>query len=636
MNNTSRFLVAATVAVGCMVGAEAARYGEIRPGELWYDDAGHVINAHGGGVMYHNGAYWWYGEHKVYGKEGNRAHVGVHVYSSTDLMNWTDRGVALAVAEPPKEGEAESPIVDGCVIERPKVVFCPKTGKFVMHFHLELKGRGYHAAQLGIAEADVPEGPFTFLRALRPNGEMSRDQTLFVDVDGSAWQICASESNRTTHVNRLTDDFRDFTGEFHRMGVDESTEAAAVCRKGDWYYLIGSGCTGWRPNTARLYRAKSIKGPWERLGNPCTGVNPASGLGADITWGAQSTFILPVTGREGEFIAMFDIWHPANHEESRYVWLPIVFEEDTLTIPWRSAWTPRTAPLPKTESFRFMTFNVYGDYDKRMPASERAAAIVGAVRARRPHFLSLQEINDGWYESPLFPELAKDGYALLRGDEFYALRRAGSDWGDEALRKRAGKKDWCNHEPLVYDTRRFACLESGCEFYHLGIQVQKSVTWGVFEDRTNARRVIAFATHFWWKKGDESVQLRELNARRVVDVVARVQRRWGALPVVGGGDLNTLYGSPALCVFEANGWSNAGLTAQERDPRPTEHGQPEIGVDGKPHGVAGQEGLKGHKIIDHVFYSADTLRALKHEVGVEQSVLDASDHSPVTVDFEFR
>lgn len=224
-----KYRVMGIVAALCAVGA-LARQDEIRPGALWYDTAGHVINAHGCGVMFDRGAYWWYGEHKVYGRAGNKAHVGVHVYSSTDLVNWDDRGIALAVSEDP-----QSDIADGCIIERPKVIHCPKTGKYVMFFHLELKGQGYKAARAGIAVADRPEGPFAFQRSLRPNGAMSRDMTLFVDDDGRAYHIFASEENRTTHIDELTEDFLDYTGRSVRMAVDASTEAQAVCKQGGWY-----------------------------------------------------------------------------------------------------------------------------------------------------------------------------------------------------------------------------------------------------------------------------------------------------------------------------------------------------------------------------------------------------------------
>ena len=43
------------------------------PGEVWSDDAGIPINAHGGGFLHHEGITYWYGEHKTAGIEGNVA-----------------------------------------------------------------------------------------------------------------------------------------------------------------------------------------------------------------------------------------------------------------------------------------------------------------------------------------------------------------------------------------------------------------------------------------------------------------------------------------------------------------------------------------------------------------------------------
>ncbi len=609
-------------------GVLAAKQAEIRPGVVWHDTAGHVINAHGCGVMFDKGVYWWYGEHKVYGRAGNKAHVGVHVYSSTDLVNWDDRGVALAVSE-----DAESDIVDGCIIERPKVIPCAKTGKYVMYFHLELKGQGYKAARVGIAVADHPEGPFAFQRSLRPNDAMSRDMTLFIDTDGKAYHIFASEENKTLHIDELTEDFLDYTGKSVRMAVDESTEAPAVCKHGEWYYLIGSGCTGWRPNKARLYRAKALLGPWERLGNPCRGTCPETGLGPDITWGAQSTHLLPVAGRPGEVIAMFDIWKPQNHTESRYVWLPVTFEKDCLWIDWRSSWRPQVAPLPKAPPLRFMTFNIWGDYFKN-PVPERDEGVLAVIAREKPDFVALQEVTQSWYGSRLFKKAPEHGYALIRGDEDMALYRAHAEDGLKTGKK-LNKTNWCNHEPLLYNAKRFALLDSGVEFYNLTLQVEKSVTWGVFEDRTNGRRCIVFGTHFWWKKGQESDAHRELNAQRLVDVVNAVRAKWGDLPVFGGGDLNCEYEATPHRILAQAGFLNAACTATERDARPSEHGDPKRNAEGKYEGQLVQKGDKHATYLDHVYYTP-TLRATRHAVIADPLALSVSDHSPVVVDFEFR
>ncbi len=322
----------------------------------WPDNNGVPINAHGGGILYHNGVYYWFGEHKVAGTLGNSAQVGVHCYRSTDLYNWTDAGIALAVSDDPK-----SEITKGCIIERPKVIYNAATKTFVMWFHLELKGQGYSAARAGIAVSQTPEGPYRYLRSIRPHagvwpvnanagtdapglkndfntGQMVRDMTLFVDDDGAAYLIAASEDNATIHISRLTDDYRDVSKTYARALPGDFREAPAICKCQGRYWLITSACSSWAPNAAGVAVADSILGPWKMLGNPCEGVNPHNGLGPEKTFGGQSTFILPVHGKTNAFIAMFDVWEPGDAIKGRYIWLPITFDHDRLRVKWREKW----------------------------------------------------------------------------------------------------------------------------------------------------------------------------------------------------------------------------------------------------------------------------------------------------------
>lgn len=324
--------------------------------DVWPDTDGVHINAHGGGILYHEGTYYWFGEHKVAGRRGNSAQVGVRCYSSTDLYNWKNEGVALAVSEDP-----ESEIVRGCVIERPKVIYNAATKKFVMWFHLELRGQSYRAARTGLATADNVTGPYTYLRSHRPNpgkqpinperdpftelverdlsgGQMARDMTLFVDDDGTAYHIHASEENQTLHICELTDDYTDFTGVYSRVFPGALNEAPAVCKYNGRYYLISSGCTGWSPNEARSAVADNILGPWKALGNPAVGTNPHNNMGSNKTFGGQSTFILPVQGKRDAYIAMFDIWTPRNPIDGHYIWLPVTFKDDRIIIEWIDEW----------------------------------------------------------------------------------------------------------------------------------------------------------------------------------------------------------------------------------------------------------------------------------------------------------
>ena len=349
-----------------------------QPGQVWPDQNGIHINAHGGGILHHEGTYFWFGEHKIQGDAGNYAQVGVHVYASKDLYNWKDEGIALRVSEDPS-----SDLAKGCILERPKVLFCRKTGRFVMWFHLEPKGRGYGGARSGVAVADRVTGPFRFLESFRPNagvwpqnapvesrrplsdeetaqlkklslsggpvpgyptnlifrrnfagGQMARDMTLFQDDDGSAYHVFASEDNGVLHISQLADDYQKPAGRYIRVFAGDFNEAPALFKHRGRYYLFSSGCTGWAPNAARLAVADSIWGPWKKLGNPCRGTKEQ----LRITFDSQSTFVLPVAGQPDAFIFMGDRWRPANAIDGCYVWLPIRFRDGQPYVEWLDRW----------------------------------------------------------------------------------------------------------------------------------------------------------------------------------------------------------------------------------------------------------------------------------------------------------
>jgi beta-xylosidase len=218
------------------------------------------------------------------------------------------------------------------------VIYNAKTKKFVMWFHLELKGQRYNAARSGVAVADKVTGPYTFVESFRPNDSEARDQTLFVDDDDKAYHLYSSERNKTLHISLLTDDYLKPSGDYVRAFENEYMEAPAVFKHNNKYYMLASRCSGWRPNDARSAVADSIRGPWTILGNPCEGTNPNNNLGPKKTFGGQSNYILKVEGKENAYIAMFDIWRPKTPTDGRYVWLPIQLEEDGYKIEWMDEW----------------------------------------------------------------------------------------------------------------------------------------------------------------------------------------------------------------------------------------------------------------------------------------------------------
>ncbi len=374
MTTGQRILALAAICSLSTIGALATD-AMFRPGELWLDNNGVHINAHGGGMLYHEGVYYWFGESY---DQGTR---GVQCYSSKDLYHWKDEGLALAAVT----DDPSSVIARGNVIERPKVIYNRKAHKFVMWFHTELRGYGYDAAQTTVAQTTVAQsdkvtGPYTVVRSLRPDagtwplnmrpeekegpipggvlkqtspdwlaaamnggivrrdfkgGQMARDMNLFVEDDGTAYHIHASEENATLHISRLSDDYLSFSGQWVRALPGGHNEAPAVFKWKGKYYMISSGCTGWAPNAARSAVADSMLGEWRALGNPARGTEEQ----AKTTFESQSTYILPVAGRPGAFVFMADRWRPQDHPDGRYIWLPIQWDGGKPIIKWMDEWS---------------------------------------------------------------------------------------------------------------------------------------------------------------------------------------------------------------------------------------------------------------------------------------------------------
>lgn len=305
------------------------------PGEIWKDTDGNIINAHGGGILFHNGGYYWFGEIKK-GKtwlvpdqnwECYRVPAGgVSCYSSQDLINWKYEGVALSATT----GDPKHDLDTARVIERPKVIYNKTTKKFVMWMHIDTKD--YQYSQAGVAVSDNPQGPYTYLRSERPNGTMSRDMTIFQDDDGKAYHFFSSENNATMHVSMLSADYLSHTGTSRRILTDLSREAPAVFKYQGKYYLISSGCTGWSPNPASYAIANSPMGEWKQFDNPCKGKN------AETTFDSQSTFVVAMPGQKNAFVFLADRWNKTNLPDSRYLWLPMIMKDGKPEIHYKSRW----------------------------------------------------------------------------------------------------------------------------------------------------------------------------------------------------------------------------------------------------------------------------------------------------------
>ncbi len=299
------------------------------PGAEWDDTAGNPIQAHGGGVMYQNGVYYWYGENKagtttIMSNGQPRVDViGVSVYTSTDLYNWTYHGLALP-------GTTTGDLAPANVLERPKVIYNSSTGKYVMWMHID--NSSYSKASVGVAVSDSPLGPFVYQGSFRPLGMDSRDMTVFQDDDGSAYLIFATNSNHAIRIAKMTPDYLGLTGEsVQPYTTSTQREAPQMVKENGKYFLITSQATWFNPNAAMYAWSSNVMGQYTVVGNP------AYGNLASTTYNSQGTFILQVAGTD-EDIFMADRWNASNLGASRYVWLPIKISGTSLTIDNPATW----------------------------------------------------------------------------------------------------------------------------------------------------------------------------------------------------------------------------------------------------------------------------------------------------------
>lgn len=355
----------------------------ILPGAVWCDTDGNPIQAHGGQIQWmpvpdgsggQTECYVWVGENKTVGHTGNP----VAVYTSSDLYHWQYRGDVLRPVEDraqldddpyfsalyadytaQQKDEVFACINTGTVMERPKMLYNENTRQYVIWFHsddaTEKNTYSYDVGMSGLAVSDSPFGPFRFVGRYRlsqcPEDQIdcypsskgeARDMNLFQDDDGTAYIVYTSENNKTLYISKLNDSYTGLSADPEQAvyGVDYirlfpgSMREAPVLIKGEngRYYLMSSSTTGWMSNQARIWSADEIFGSWQNDGNPC------QGAGAEVTFDSQSTCIFQT--QQGQWIYYGDRWNAQNLADSRYIWLPVSWQNDALTIRWADSWAP--------------------------------------------------------------------------------------------------------------------------------------------------------------------------------------------------------------------------------------------------------------------------------------------------------
>lgn len=240
-----------------------------------------------------NNKVYLYPSHDIPAPDGQRKDwfcmADYHVFSSTNLTQWTDHGTILSQQQVPW-GKP-----DGYSMWAPDCV--EKGGTYYFFFpNAPKEGRGF---AIGVATAQHPEGPFT-CEAEPIKGVTGIDPCCLIDNDGQAYLYWSGIGIRGA---KLKANMKELDGELQTVSMAPPANDAArakgvrlqpqriqvggevmeglpegfkegpfVFRRGDWYYLTfpwvrGSKENGANPTETLAYAmSKNPLGPWDFKG----------------------------------------------------------------------------------------------------------------------------------------------------------------------------------------------------------------------------------------------------------------------------------------------------------------------------------------------------------------------------------
>jgi hypothetical protein len=347
------------------------------------DIDGKPIHAHGGGFLapHQGGAnhkrWWWYGETS----KGNVKGAGVNAYSSSDLLHWKLEGLMInqkTLVDKLRQLKSssafdvirnnQSAVV---IVERPKVIYCPKTKKYVMWFHLDhkqAKKPHYHWRLVAVATSDHPNGPFHLHHAFHPSGLPSLDINLYQlpadDSNGNkaneAFLVRAID-NKYIGASKLRDDFLDVESTDVNILTAGRRDAPVLFRSNGVNRLLVTETDGWTPTALHLLNGTGPKGGLASL-SASKAANRKNGVingkvatfseaksptppNVKSSYDSQVTAIIQHCDGLGRpyYIYVGDRWNAGpgkkGIEHAGYVWLPLSTPNGkSPSLQWRSAW----------------------------------------------------------------------------------------------------------------------------------------------------------------------------------------------------------------------------------------------------------------------------------------------------------
>ncbi|MBN2814399.1 MAG: family 43 glycosylhydrolase [Bacteroidales bacterium] len=197
---------------------------------------------------------WLYTSHDVPGTNHHATMFDYHVFSTTDLVNWTDYGRVLSVED-----------VDWAVSHAWAIDATYRNGQYYLVYCMIELATGMF--RTGLATSNLPQGPFTDIGFIK-GVEWGQDPALFVDDDNTPYLFWGSGGR--CHAVQLTNDLTEAVPDTKVELTDQLTEVF----EGPWvhkyngrYYLSYPGLPGGKWPEEMFYAiADKPLGPYKVMG----------------------------------------------------------------------------------------------------------------------------------------------------------------------------------------------------------------------------------------------------------------------------------------------------------------------------------------------------------------------------------
>lgn len=274
------------------------------PSNMYQSDSiGRMYTADGSAHVWADGRLYIYASHDMEPPQGCDRMDCYHVFSTDDMVNWTDHGEILSSADV-KEQSGWG--IDGWMWA-PDCAYNPSNGLYYFYFpHVnEALPWGGHDWRVGIAVSDKPASDFHMAGYVEGAPSLI-DPCVFVDDDGQPY-IYNGGGGQCAGGKLRRDDWTRLDGEMTPMqGLTDFHEGTWVHKHNGKYYLSHSDNHGSDGNQLRYAMSDSPLGPWQDMGPYVYATGSGTIHGSIVEY-------------KGEWYAVYHVNNPSGRDELRSV-----------------------------------------------------------------------------------------------------------------------------------------------------------------------------------------------------------------------------------------------------------------------------------------------------------------------------